>query len=199
MYYSPQKKKIINSNNFRNEFNISVSSGRSTITGELANALGLVNLKPKSTPETIEGYQVLKPNYVNISHNEGDEYATFEYEIIELYPPVLDENGNTVKTREEVKAEREEDERQQRDLAAAEELLENRTTFFMQLKGRRNSILESTDKYTISDWPHASDEVRQAWITYRQSLRTMFDNYQPFDPEQTDPSTIVFPTSPDDI
>lgn len=199
MYYSPQKKKIINSNNFRNEFNVSVSPGRNALTGELANALGLVNLKPKSTPEIIEGYQVLKPNYVNISYNEDDGYATFDYEILELYPPVLDENGNTVKTREEVKAEREEEEKQQASIAAAEEALENRTSLFMQLKGRRNAILESTDKYTISDWPHASDEVRQSWITYRQSLRTMFDAYQPFDPEQTDPSTIEFPTSPDEV
>jgi hypothetical protein len=35
----------------------------------------------------------------------------------------------------------------------------------------RNSVLGKTDKYVIQDWPHKTEEDRQAWLDYRQALR----------------------------
>tara|TARA_B100000900_G_scaffold186163_1_gene157831 strand:- start:54 stop:425 length:372 start_codon:yes stop_codon:yes gene_type:complete len=43
-----------------------------------------------------------------------------------------------------------------------------------KLRHERNIKLLETDKYTsIPDWPHASEEVKQAWLTYRQELRDL--------------------------
>ena len=42
------------------------------------------------------------------------------------------------------------------------------------LREERDNKLLETDKYTsIPDWPHPSEEVKQAWITYRQELRDL--------------------------
>ncbi len=43
-----------------------------------------------------------------------------------------------------------------------------------KLREERDNKLLETDKYTsIPDWPHPSEEVKQAWITYRQELRDL--------------------------
>ena len=49
------------------------------------------------------------------------------------------------------------------------------TPYLMNLlREERDKKLLETDKYTsIPDWPHASEEVKQAWITYRQELRDL--------------------------
>ena len=42
------------------------------------------------------------------------------------------------------------------------------------LREERDKKLLETDKYTsIPDWPHTSEEVKQAWVTYRQALRDL--------------------------
>ena len=35
----------------------------------------------------------------------------------------------------------------------------------------RNALLKETDLYVISDYPHKTPEIKEAWITYRQALR----------------------------
>ena len=37
----------------------------------------------------------------------------------------------------------------------------------------RNEILKSTDKYIVADYPHPTEEARQAWLDYRQALRDL--------------------------
>ena len=56
-------------------------------------------------------------------------------------------------------------------------------------KQRRNILLNSTDKYVTVDFPHASDEVRQAWLDYRQALRDLPVNTE-------DPENPVWPVAP---
>ena len=46
-----------------------------------------------------------------------------------------------------------------------------------RLRQERDKKLLETDKYTsIPDWPHSTEEIRQAWITYRQQLRDLPTN-----------------------
>ncbi len=41
------------------------------------------------------------------------------------------------------------------------------------LRTERNDVLENTDRYTLPDFPHPSEDVRQAWLDYRQALRDL--------------------------
>ena len=58
------------------------------------------------------------------------------------------------------------------------------------LRQERDNILSQTDKYAILDWPHPSEEVKQAWLDYRQALRDLPAN-------TTDPENPVWPTPPE--
>ena len=35
----------------------------------------------------------------------------------------------------------------------------------------RDVLLKESDLYAISDYPHKTPEIKEAWITYRQALR----------------------------
>jgi hypothetical protein len=58
-----------------------------------------------------------------------------------------------------------------------------------ELRTKRNTLLEQTDRYVIPDWPHPTPEARQAWLDYRQALRDL--------PTATeDPANPVWPPVP---
>ena len=57
------------------------------------------------------------------------------------------------------------------------------------LRHKRDSTLDKTDKYTTIDYPHASEEVKQAWLDYRQALRDLPANTE-------DPAAPVWPEAP---
>ena len=58
------------------------------------------------------------------------------------------------------------------------------------LREERDELLQETDKYIVADFPHASEEAKQAWLDYRQSLRDLPAN-------TTDPENPVWPTPPE--
>jgi hypothetical protein len=61
-----------------------------------------------------------------------------------------------------------------------------------ELRKERDTLLTKTDKYVIPDWPHASVESANAWVTYRQALRDL--------PSVTeDPANPVWPVRPDEV
>jgi hypothetical protein len=57
------------------------------------------------------------------------------------------------------------------------------------IRNERNILLRDTDKYTISDYPHPTEEAKQAWLDYRQALRDLPAN-------TTDPENPVWPQAP---
>lgn len=65
-----------------------------------------------------------------------------------------------------------------------------------KLRHERNIKLLETDKYSIIDWPHPSEEVKQAWITYRQALRDLPSNSTPSFDENGQLTGVTWPTSP---
>lgn len=58
-----------------------------------------------------------------------------------------------------------------------------------KLRKTRDELLEKTDKYTTNDFPHASEENKQAWLDYRKLLRDLPANTQ-------DPENPVWPIPP---
>ena len=66
-----------------------------------------------------------------------------------------------------------------------------------QLREERDKKLLETDKYTsIPDWPHPSEEVKQAWITYRQELRDLPATATPQLDENGNLTNVTWPTPP---
>lgn len=57
------------------------------------------------------------------------------------------------------------------------------------LRENRNTLLDQTDKFATTDYPHADDATRQSWLSYRQALRDLTTT--------TDPSNPTWPTRPD--
>ena len=58
-----------------------------------------------------------------------------------------------------------------------------------QLRIKRDQLLIKSDMYSLPDYPHATEEVKQAWLDYRQALRDLPSN-------TTDPSNPVWPIAP---
>lgn len=66
-----------------------------------------------------------------------------------------------------------------------------------QLREERDNKLLETDKYTsIPDWPHASEEVKQAWLTYREALRDLPATASPQLDENGNLTNVTWPTPP---
>ena len=66
-----------------------------------------------------------------------------------------------------------------------------------QLREERDKKLLETDKYTsIPDWPHPSEEVKQAWLTYRQELRDLPATATPQLDENGNLTNVTWPTPP---
>ena len=58
-----------------------------------------------------------------------------------------------------------------------------------ELREERNKRIAQTDYLAIPDYPHPTEEVKQAWLDYRQALRDLPAN-------TTDPENPVWPEAP---
>lgn len=58
-----------------------------------------------------------------------------------------------------------------------------------EFRMKRNRLLRETDIYSSGDYPHPTEEAKQAWFDYRQALRDLPAN-------TTDPENPVWPTAP---
>ena len=67
-----------------------------------------------------------------------------------------------------------------------------------KLRKERNIKLSQCDKYSITEWPHPSEEVKQAWVTYRQELRDLPSTAFPkLNSEyDLDLTSVTWPTEP---
>lgn len=82
-----------------------------------------------------------------------------------------------------------------------ETISENQEIPIGKLRDDRDKLLESTDKYALPDYPHESEEVKQAWITYRQQLRDITstitdDTVLEMDPDYFTVINFTWPTPP---
>ena len=124
------------------------------------------------TPKYIfECMSKLRPNNTWHLYEEGNPIPEKKIENV-----VWDSNNVTTPTMEEI-----------------QEYYENiykREKLFEKIRNERDTLLKSTDKYIIADWPHPTPEIKQAWLDYRQALRDLPAN-------TTDPENPVWPIAPE--
>ena len=67
-----------------------------------------------------------------------------------------------------------------------------------KLREQRDEKLKQTDQYSLPDFPHKSEEVKQAWLTYRQALRDLPANSPnvSIDLETGELTGVEWPTPP---
>lgn len=65
-----------------------------------------------------------------------------------------------------------------------------------QLREERNIKLLDTDYRIVADFPHPSEEVKQAWIDYRQILRDLPTISTPQLDENGKLTNVTWPTPP---
>lgn len=58
------------------------------------------------------------------------------------------------------------------------------------IRQERNKRIAQTDYLAIPDYPHATEEAKQAWLDYRQALRDLPANTE-------DPAAPVWPIAPE--
>ena len=58
-----------------------------------------------------------------------------------------------------------------------------------EIRIERNTLLCMSDKYMLDDWPHASPDIKTAWVEYRRALRDMVTI-------AADPENPKWPTQP---
>ena len=65
-----------------------------------------------------------------------------------------------------------------------------------KLREERNNLLEITDMYGLVDFQFSSDEKKQEWFTYRQSLRDITSTVSPQLDSNGILTNVTFPTKP---
>lgn len=68
---------------------------------------------------------------------------------------------------------------------------------FRMLRMDRDTKLKETDQYALPDYPHNSDEIRQAWLNYRQQLRDLPANSPDASIETGELTGVVWPAKPE--
>lgn len=193
MYFSPEKNKIIEFRKIQEEYNITLPPAVKTIDADLANLLGLVKVLPSEEPDYDPTYQQVVRDLSSITYKDGDSTATYGFTIRNLISPDVDEEGNVVKSIEEILAEREAQQiaNKEADAKAAEELA-NQAELDGE-KGWRDGELQRTDIFvSVPDYPLPLDSTADDWVTYRAELRAMFD-----EAVLGDATTFSRPTAPD--
>lgn len=160
-----------------------------SITDDLANLLNLVRLQPKEVPNFDADLEIVQPDYAAVENIDGTWYHNWD--VVQVFRPEYDSNGNVVKTAAQVRLEAIAAEEEQRALLAELEEANKITRDTATAVAYRNSYLEASDKYMLPDWPHATEEDKAAWVSYRQALRdlTAVEGF-PY---------VDFPTPPTDI
>lgn len=64
------------------------------------------------------------------------------------------------------------------------------------LRIERNRLLIESDRYSLSDYPHSNDTIKNQWLTYRQQLRDITSQKPTMNLETGEISNITWPTKP---
>lgn len=183
-YFDKNRNVKVRFADLRRVYNLSLTSSVSVITPDIAQMLGLYQIAIAPQPEhDSEMFGVMEDRDQDPIFDEERMTVSWPWKIIEKYPAELDEDGNVVKTSEEVKAAQEAEAieaaakaTEQQEAAEAAALVEQFNSQLEIYRISRNGILASTDAYMVEDYPHADDAAKQAWLDYRALLRIAFDN-----------------------
>lgn len=197
MWYSLEHGRKLKSRDVKALYkNISFPSaftkGFIEITPEIAEATRLIPLLTPPEPEAGVDYDpdfqqpILDFTQVTVNESQTESFGTWV--IADVFQDSLDEEGNVLKTKEQVKAEVEEE--QAKELAELERIAEEeeREQLSFSNRFRRDNLLLLSDKYVTEDWGVSAEEGTQGWLSYRQSLRDL-----PSDPNWP---AVDFPVPP---
>ena len=117
-------------------------------------------------------------------NTKSDLFLRATFELINTQPPNVNHNftwESLTVTEGHEKPPKEEFERRYQELLDGIPM--------QKLRETRNTLLDQTDKYSSADYPHKTDDIRQAWLEYRQALRDLPAN-------TTDAENPTWPTRP---
>jgi len=198
LYYNTKAKDVVSYTDIAQLHNISLPVGAAGPDDALLAKLGFVATRPDPNKPTAGEFEEVV-HTAEYTYKDGDEFAYHGWEIVPTLEDILDDDGNVVSTREQQQAELDaeaataaEVEAAAAEAAAAKAVLDEAEAKLIDLRLERDELLILTDKYTISDWPHADDATRTAWLTYRQELRDLPTHANWPDLEDGD-----WPTAPD--
>ena len=64
------------------------------------------------------------------------------------------------------------------------------------LRMERDRLLNESDRYSLPDFPHANDTIKNSWLIYRQNLRDITTQNPTINLETGELSNITWPTPP---
>ena len=117
-------------------------------------------------------------------NTKSDLFLRAAFELIDTRPPSVSHNftwESLTFTEGHEKPPKEEFERRYQELLDGIPM--------QKLRETRNTLLDQSDKYSSADYPHKTDDIRQAWLEYRQALRDLPAN-------TTDAENPTWPTRP---
>lgn len=65
-----------------------------------------------------------------------------------------------------------------------------------KLRAYRNFVLEITDKYSLPDYPHDTEDIRNEWIQFRKELRDITQTQIPQLDNDGNLVNVTWPTYP---
>jgi hypothetical protein len=68
---------------------------------------------------------------------------------------------------------------------------------YEHLRYERNILLSECDKYSLPDFPHANDTIRDQWLAYRQALRDITSQIPVVNLATGEVSGVTWPTLPE--
>ena len=67
---------------------------------------------------------------------------------------------------------------------------------YSELRYERDKLLLETDKYTLSDYPHLNDTIKNQWLAYRTSLRDITSQTPTVNIYTGEITNIIWPNPP---
>lgn len=196
LYYNKTTKEIVSEGNIVKKYNISLPRGTQFPPQDILDVLTLIPVQESSDKPAVTEFEELILEPENIYYEESTDTAIIPWKVQQVIFDDVDDNGTITKTKEEklqeIKKQREQDEInriEQEKLQEEERKKQELEMSWNNLRAQRNQLLLDSDKYVLPDYPHKTEEQRQAWLDYRQALRDITTNLD-------SPYNVVFPEKP---
>jgi len=198
LYYNTKTGDEISYQDIAQVYNVSLPNGSVGPDEQLVAKLNLVPIVMAPDKPDAEWFEEVNDSGA-LSYTPGDDAAVREWVVVQVVSDMLNEDGNIVKTKEQIRDEAAADaeaaeaqrvlDEEAEAVRVAEELARGKLDHQRMI---RNMLLRETDVYTVSDYPHADDAAKAAWLTYRQELRDL-----PAHANWSDLQDEDWPTAPD--
>ena len=182
-YFDKKRHSVVAFNEIKTHYNISTPPAVKRINKDIADLIGLYQVVQQDLPDYDPDDYNIEVDYTqDPTYDEDRMEVSWPWKLIEKWNDELDEEGNIVRTAEQVKAAFFAEQAEAEANAPTEEEIaeqERLNLFESELESSRlsrNDELLRTDIYvSIPDYPLEDGVTVDDWKTYRESLRTAFD------------------------